>query len=297
MVRPAHFRTNEQTSVNNFFQKKTLESEATLTEIAQEEFDGLVSALRKKGTQVTVFQDTAQPNTPDALFPNNWISFHFNQRVAIYPMYAPNRRAERHEGIFDALLEDGFSFQSITDYSEAEESNQFLEGTGSMVLDRVHKKAYCARSERSNIELLEKFCLDFDYKPIVFSAFQGDYNQRKHIYHTNVMMAIGSHLAVICLDCIDNQEEQALIKNSLLEDGLEIVEISEAQVACFAGNMLEVKGDSGKFMLMSQSAANSLELHQKEKIEKHLPILAVEIPTIEFCGGGSVRCMVAEVFG
>ena len=298
MIRPGAFRMNEQTAVNNYYQK-VLDglTPENVNAKAQEEFDTFVQKLKIVGIQVIVVQDTLQPDTPDSIFPNNWISFHENGDVVLYPMFAENRRAERREDIIDLLDEKGFLLNDIVDYTSAEEESVFLEGTGSLVLDRANAKAYCALSPRADEELFIEFCEDFDMGPIIFEAYQTVDGQRKLIYHTNVMMCIGDTFAVICADCIDDKSERKQVLQSLKEDKKEIILITEEQVNNFAGNMLQLKGtDDKSYVIMSKSAHNSLTTEQITKLEKHATILSSSLDTIEACGGGSARCMMAEIF-
>lgn len=298
MIRPVAFRMNEQTAVNNYYQK-VLDGlmPATVNAKAQQEFDAFVEKLRDAGVNVIVVDDTTDPDTPDSIFPNNWVSFHENADVALYPMFAENRRKERREDILDLLEDKGFSIENIIDYTEAENDGYFLEGTGSILLDRANSKAYCALSPRADEELFIEFCEDFDLHPIIFEAFQTVNGERKLIYHTNVMMCLGETFAVICADCIDDKKERKMVLDSLKDDGKEIILITEAQVNNFAGNMLEVKGAGDKKLLvMSKAAHESLTAKQIEQIEKHATILSSSLDTIEACGGGSARCMMAEIF-
>ena len=298
MIRPVAFRMNEQTAVNNYYQK-VLEglTPENVNAKAQEEFDTFVQKLKMVGIDVTVVDDTKNPDTPDSIFPNNWISFHENGDVALYPMFAKNRRAERREDILDLLEEKGFQMNNIVDYTSAEEDGIFLEGTGSLLLDRANGKAYCALSPRADEELMIEFCEDFDMGPVIFEAFQTVDGERKLIYHTNVMMCLGETFAVICADCIDDKSERKQVLQSLKEDGKEIILITEEQVNNFAGNMLQLKGtDDKSYLVMSKSAHESLTAEQIEKLEKHATILSSSLDTIEACGGGSARCMMAEIF-
>ncbi|MFC4739502.1 citrulline utilization hydrolase CtlX [Flavobacterium ponti] len=298
MIRPVAFRMNEQTAVNNYYQK-VLDSltPENVNAKAQEEFDTFVQKLKMVGVDVTVVDDTKNPDTPDSIFPNNWISFHENGDVALYPMFAENRRAERRDDILDLLEEKGFQMNNIVDYTSAEEDEIFLEGTGSLLLDRTNGKAYCALSPRADEELMIEFCEDFDMGPIIFEAFQTVDGERKLIYHTNVMMCLGETFAVICADCIDDKSERKQVLQSLKEDGKEIILITEDQVNNFAGNMLQLKGtDDKSYLVMSKSAHESLTAEQIEKLEKHATILSSSLDTIEACGGGSARCMMAEIF-
>ena len=298
MVRPVAFRMNEQTAVNNYYQK-VIENllPATVNAKAQEEFDVFVSKLRKVGVHVIVVDDTLEPSTPDSIFPNNWISFHENGDVTLYPMFAENRRLERREDILDILEDEGFVINEIMDYTSAEEDGFFLEGTGSIVLDRENGKAYCALSPRADEELFIEFCEDFEYNPILFEAFQTVGTERKLIYHTNVMMSVGETFAIICAESIDDKKERKIVLDSLRGDEKEIILITEDQVNNFAGNMLEVKGfDDKRYLVMSTSAYNSLTKKQIAQIEEHVTILSSSLDTIEACGGGSARCMMAEIF-
>ncbi len=298
MIRPVAFRMNEQTAVNNYYQK-VLDglSTETVNAKAQEEFDAFVNKLRMVGVDVIVVEDTKTPDTPDSIFPNNWISFHENGDVALYPMFAENRRHERREDVLDILEDQGFVINNIMDYTSAEEDGYFLEGTGSILLDRQNDKAYCALSPRADEELFIEFCEDFEYTPVIFEAFQTVNGERKLIYHTNVMMCLGETFAVICADCIDDKKERKMVLDSLRGDEKEVILITEDQVNNFAGNMLEVKGsDDRRYLVMSKSAHQSLTKKQIAQIEEHVTILSSSLDTIEACGGGSARCMMAEVF-
>jgi hypothetical protein len=298
MIRPVAFRMNEQTAVNNYYQK-VLDglSPSTVNDKAQQEFDAFVQKLRLVGVDVTVVDDVLNPDTPDSIFPNNWISFHENGDVALYPMFAENRRLERREDILDILEEKGFVINNIMDYTSAEEDGFFLEGTGSLVLDRENGKAYCALSPRADEELFIEFCEDFEFTPVIFEAFQTVGKERKLIYHTNVMMCLGETFAVICADCIDDKKERKMVLESLRGDEKEVILITEDQVNNFAGNMLEVKGtDDRRYLVMSASAYQSLTKKQIAQLEEHVTILSSSLDTIEACGGGSARCMMAEIF-
>jgi hypothetical protein len=298
MIRPVAFRMNEQTAVNNYYQK-VLDGllPATVNAKAQQEFDVFVEKLRDVGVDVTVVDDTLDPDTPDSIFPNNWISFHENGDVALYPMFAENRRLERREEILDLLEDKGFRIENIVDYTSAEEDNVFLEGTGSLLLDRENGKAYCALSPRADEELFIEFCEDFELTPVIFEAFQTVNGERKLIYHTNVMMCLGETYAVICADSIDDKKERKMVLDSLRGDEKEVILITEDQVNNFAGNMLEVKGaNDRRYLVMSASAHQSLTKKQIAQLEEHVTILSSSLDTIEACGGGSARCMMAEIF-
>ena len=296
MVRPVRFRTNEETIVNNYFQKGINITQEEINRKAQQEFDMLVQKLKEVGVHVIQVEDIYEQDTPDSIFPNNWISFHNNGDVAIYPMFAENRRRERREDILDIVEEAGFEIENVFDYTEAEDEGIFLEGTGAMVLDRIHRKAYCALSPRASEELFIEFCEDFEYTPVIFRAFQKTDGELKPIYHTNVMMALGRTFAIVCLDTIEDKKERKNVLNHLKEDKKEIITISREQVDYYAGNMLEVKGKEHSYLVMSQTAYESLTPQQIEAIERHTQILYSDLSTIEICGGGSARCMLAEVF-
>ncbi len=297
MIRPAQFRMNEQTAVNNYFQSQTGLTPKEVVTKAQQEFDAYVAVLRSKGVQVTVVQDTEDPDTPDALFPNNWVSFHSDGTVVLYPMFAENRRLERREAILEILEEDGFLISEVMDYTAAENENIFLEGTGSLLLDRVNKKAYCALSVRAHEGLFIEFCEDFEYTPVIFNALQTVGDKRLPIYHTNVMMCLAESFAVICLDCIDDKKERKNVLSHLKADGKEVIAISEAQMHAFAGNMLQLLGSNDTpYLVMSTTAYQSLTREQLSKIQAHCEIIHSDLHTIETAGGGSARCMMAEVF-
>lgn len=298
MIRPVHFRMNEQTAVNNYYQR-VLENITpnTVNAKAQQEFDNYVSKLESFGINVIVISDTEKFDTPDSLFPNNWISFHQNGTVGLYPMYAENRRLERREDVLDILEENEFLIDDVMDYSSAEDEGIFLEGTGSIILDRINRKAYCALSPRADEDLFIEFCEDFEYTPVIFTANQTVDGVRKAIYHTNVMMCVAETFAVICLSSIDDKKERKNVIKHLRQDGKEIIDITEQQVNNFAGNMLQVRGKNDqRFLIMSQAAYDSLTPKQVQQIEKHCQIISSSLDTIEACGGGSARCMMAEVF-
>lgn len=297
MIRPINFRKNEQTAVNNFFQEDLELQNAEINKKAQEEFDTYVFKLKSFGIHVVVISDSDKFDTPDSIFPNNWISFHSDGTVALYPMFAENRRLERREDILETLEEKGFRIENIVDYTSAEDEDIFLEGTGSIILDRVNRKAYCALSARADEDLFIEFCEDFEYTPVVFVANQTVENKREPIYHTNVMMCIAETFSVICLDTIDDKAARKNVIKHLKEDGKQIIEISEEQMHHFAGNMLQVLGENNQlFLVMSQSAYNCLTQSQITKINNHCKIISSSLETIETCGGGSARCMMAEVF-
>jgi len=297
MIRPVNFRMNEQTAVNNYFMEEMDLKAKSINEKAQEEFDAFVTVLSSKGVNVIVVEDTIAPDTPDSIFPNNWVSFHASGKVAVFPMFAENRRKERRDDIFDILEQHGFKINEIIDYTSAEEEGFFLEGTGSILKDRVNQKAYCALSERADEDLFIEFCEDFDCFPVIFNANQTVNGERLPIYHTNVMMAMAENFVVICLDSIDDKKERKNVVGHLKKDGKEIIEITEEQMHHFAGNMLQVIGAKDqRLMVMSSQAYHSLSPVQIKNIEKHCEIVHSSLDTIETCGGGSARCMMAEVF-
>lgn len=298
MIEPIAFGFNDQTAENNYFQQNDNAEQTKLQELALLEFNRSVEALREKGINVVVIKDTPEPHTPDSIFPNNWISFHNQGRVALYPMYAENRRQERRMDIIETLKGKGYQIAEITEYySQAEKENRFLEGTGSMILDRVNMIAYAALSERTDLELFNRFCKDFGFTPVAFHANQTVGDKRLPIYHTNVMMCVGDNYAVVCLDSIDDSGERKQVVESLEKSHKEIVPISEEQMHQFAGNMLQVEDVQGKtYLVMSETAYQSLNPEQIRQLTKHNDIIRFVIPTIEKYGGGSARCMLAEVF-
>ena len=296
MIRPESFRMNEETCVNNFYQQisEGLTDQEVL-ELAQKEFDRFVDELRSNEIEVLVVSDKKEANTPDALFPNNWISFHRNGSIALYPMFAENRRREVRHDLLMEWKKEGFS--RVLDYTHYADQNRFLEGTGSVVLDRENRIAYCARSPRADGAILEEVCNELGYQAIVFNAFQTVEGKRELIYHTNVMMSIGENIAVVCMECIDDEEERTLVRDTLIQSGLEIIDISEEQVSSFAGNILQVKNKQGApFFVMSASAKNAFTDEQIALLQKHGEIISSDLTTIETNGGGSARCMMAEIF-
>lgn len=297
MIRPVKFRMNEQTAVNNYYQKVIdgLAPEEVQAK-ALGEFDAFVDKLRGKGVNVLVINDTVDPDTPDSIFPNNWISLHNDGRVGLYPMFAENRRLERRDDIIEQLREN-HQVTDIIDFSQFEGENKFLEGTGSMILDRPNKLCYAAISERTQPDVLKEFCDKFGYEAVVFVANQTVDGKRLPIYHTNVMMCVADQFAILCADSIDDNEERKLVIDKLESTGKEVITISEDQKHHFAGNMLQVSSNSGqKYLVMSGAAYQSLDQSQIDRIEKYCPIIHSSLDTIEALGGGSARCMMAEVF-
>jgi hypothetical protein len=294
MVRPRHFLSNPETAQSNVFQVRHGE-EAADNGRAVAEFDALVDALRQAGVEVLVIEDTDTPIKPDAVFPNNWISFHGDGRVVLYPMLAPSRRLERRPEVLDYLRSElGFQISEIVDLSGHEARQQFLEGTGSLVLDRENRLAYACLSARTHLQAAADFSQRMGYEMVLFDAVDA---QGRAIYHTNVMMCVGSRLAVVCADAIPDKRAREAVMGRLCETGHELVVISLEQMGAFAGNMLEVVGRQGEGrLLMSARARASLTDAQLKIIKRHLEPLAVPVQYIEDCAGGSVRCMVAEVF-
>jgi hypothetical protein len=297
MIEPVSFGFNEQTAVNNYFQQQDNANDSGIQSRALAEFKRMVEKLRMNGLNIIVVQDTIEPHTPDSIFPNNWISFHQDGRVVLYPMYANNRRAERRTDILQLLSDKGFKISTTVDYTDYEKQNRFLEGTGSMVFDHINKIAFAALSERTDKALFIQFCHDFNFEPIYFKAFQTVNNKRLPIYHTNVMMCVGDKYSIVCLAAIDNIDERNTVPNSLIKGGKEIIEISENQMQQFSGNMLQVENKAGRsILIMSESAFASLTDLQVKRLNSYNEILVFDIPTIEKYGGGSVRCMMAEIF-
>ncbi|MDO9153186.1 MAG: arginine deiminase-related protein [Paludibacter sp.] len=297
MIEPVAFGYNAETAVNNFFQQQADIHPTQIQQFALDEFNEMVKQLQTKGIEVIVVKDTLEPHTPDSIFPNNWVSFHEEGCMVIYPVFAMNRRMERCINIIQKINESGFQHSKSYDYSPFENKNQFLEGTGSMVLDRVNKITYAALSERTSNKMLLRFCGDFGYFPVVFNAFQTVGNRRLPIYHTNVMLCIADKYAVICIDSIDKIEEREKIINSILQSGKTIIDITEKQMSSFAGNMLQLQNKKGeKLLVMSASAFQSLENNQINNLRSFNELVIIPVPIIEKYGGGSVRCMMAEVF-
>jgi len=297
MIEPVAFGFNEQTAGNNYFQQTANEGETDIQQKALAEFHEMVGILKNKGLTVLVVNDMPEPHTPDSIFPNNWISFQGGGQVVLYPMFAKNRRNERRYDIIEYVSSHGSKINNIDDFSFWEDENLFLEGTGSMILDRTNKIAYAALSERTAKEVFVEFCSVFDYLPVYFTANQTVNGKRLPVYHTNVMMTVATEYAVICPDTIDNQTERNMVIDSLKNNGKDIITITEHQMNCFAGNMLQVENSNGIHLLvLSQSAYNSLDQKQIDRLSSYNELVVIPIPTIERVGGGSVRCMMAEVF-
>jgi len=297
MIEPVAFGFNQQTAENNHFQQRGNLLQPAIQKFALAEFSQMVDQLRKAGISVLVVKDTNEPHKPDSIFPNNWISFHEGGQVVLYPMFAPNRRFERSKDILQLLENKGLVINNMSDFSFWEEQGLFLEGTGSMIFDRVHKIAYAALSERTDKSVFLQFCETFDYQPVCFAAKQTVAGKRLPVYHTNVMLSVANEYAVVCADCIDNSGEREILIQSLEKTGKEIISISEQQMHAFAGNMLQVQNKDGKkYVVLSQTAFNSLTEGQINRLKAYNELIIVSIPTIESTGGGSVRCMMAEVF-
>ena len=291
MIRPVYFTYNFETAVNNKFQVAG-NAEAAQAK-ALEEFDAFVDKLRNNYIDVTVVDDTPEPHTPDSIFPNNWISFHENGTIVLYPMYAENRRAERKQHVLDAINQK-FKVSNTIDFISYELKNIFLEGTGSMVLDRENKIAYACISPRTDRKVLEDFCSKMDYTSCIFTATDMD---DAEIYHTNVMMCIADKFVVICLDSIKNLKERRYVIDTIEKTGKAIIDISIEQMNRFAGNMLQLQNKNGeKILVMSSQAFASLTYEQISELEKFNRIVYADLNSIETNGGGSARCMIAEVF-
>ncbi|WP_296701040.1 citrulline utilization hydrolase CtlX [Algoriphagus sp.] len=297
MVRPANFGFNEETAANNFYQQQDQRTSLEIRDLARKEFDGFVSLLRDQGVNVEVVEDSEKPIKTDAVFPNNWFSTHPNGKLILYPMFSPNRRLERRKDLIELLMKKGYQIDEIIDLSFFENDEQYLEGTGSMVFDHDSKSIFACYSERTHPFPLKYVGELLGYEVIGFNAVQEINGQVSPIYHTNVMMHIGRDLAVVCLDSIPKASEKQRVQKTLTKAGKKVIPITPKQKFSFAGNMLEVSNDGGeKFTVMSQTALDSLNIGQIQLIEKYTTIISPSIPTIEKLGGGSARCMIAEIF-
>ena len=292
MIKPSSFGFNNDTSGDNYFQKQINHlSQSEIRLKAVEEFENMCSILKKNGINIIVFENDENKKLTDDVFPNNWISFHGNKYI-IHSMYAKSRRGEKNKSFIKTLSTHNFNYTLLNDYTNYELEDIFLEGTGSVVLDRVNKHAYCSISKRSNVDLFKLFCDDIGYKPISFKSYdsRGDL-----IYHTNVMMSIGDDFALVCFESINDKNEKILVKESLEKSGRKIVEITLSQVDSFAGNLIQLGDKKNKIIVISELAYSSLNNHQKNILSAESKIVNIPIPTIQKCGGGSVRCMIAEL--
>ncbi len=294
MIRPARFESNPQTAASNRFQRKTDASPEEQQQSALAQFDDLVSDLRANGIEASIVEDTSEPHTPDSVFPNNWVSFHADGRVVLYPMEADNRRTERRMDIVESLdTTHGFQVSEIVDLSHHEEAGHFLEGTGSMVLDRVNRIAYACLSSRTQLDVLGDFAQRLEYDVVAFDAVD---REGVPIYHTNVLMNVGEKLAVICDGAIARDDQRAAVLQRLQETGHDVVSLNYDQLDAFAGNMLELRNKDGDRMLaMSQQAYDSLDKKQRCKLQDNGSVITTAIDDIENSAGGSVRCMLAEI--
>ena len=297
MVRPTNFGFNPETAENNFYQQKDDRNAEEINAIAQQEFDAFVTMLQEKGIDVLEIEDTGLPKKTDAVFPNNWFSTHQDGKLVLYPMFSPNRRLERRKDIIEILIHKGFRISEIIDLTFFEQDDQFLEGTGSLILDRINKVAYACRSQRTHNTPLGYFGKLMDFEIVDFDATQVINGVVSPIYHTNVMMHVGSEIAVVCLDSISLASEKLKVQENLEKTGKKMIPITPKQKFQFAGNMLEIQNNLGtKFTIMSHSAFQSLGEVQVNTIKRYTEIIVPKIPTIEKIGGGSVRCMMAEIF-
>ena len=293
MIRPAAFQYNPETAANNFFQNRTTLAQHELQGAVLREFDAMVEALRSKGIQVIVVEDTPVPPKPDAIFPNNWFSTNSLGALNVYPMFARSRREEKRDDILQQLYKD-YEVSSFYDWSEFEADNMFLEGTGSMVVDHPNRIVYACLSPRTNGVLLEKVASLNGYKAMAFTAVDG---ASQPVYHTNVIMAIGEGFAVLCAESIADEMERIAVVQLLESTGHRVITITQAQVAAFAGNVLQVKNKEGeRFIVMSRTAYDALDMEQKKELSAYGALLPVDVSTIEKVEGGSARCMMAEIF-
>jgi hypothetical protein len=291
MIRPFRFYPNPETASDNAFQREVASTDAdTISKAAQEEFDQAVERLRDAGVTVHVFEDTASPEKPDAVFPNNWFSTHHDGRVALYPMYSASRRTERRRDIIDTLRKH-YRVMDVVDYSAYEQQERFLEGTGSLVLDHVNKIAYASLSQRTHSEVLKQFCHDFGYEA---ATFRSESEDGQPIYHTNVMMCVGSEFALIGLETIADDAERTVVQNLLEATGKEVIDLTSGQIANFAGNAIELHNEKGRVLVLSARGASALSDKQRAMIERHGQLIQLSLPTIELAGG-SARCMIATI--
>jgi hypothetical protein len=291
MIRPARFYPNPETAADNAFQRDANRDLDALTLVARNEFDAAVQTLRAAGVNVHVFEDTAEPEKPDAVFPNNWISTHHDGRIVLFPMYSALRRGERRQDIVEELCKH-YRVTAVIDYSAFEDEGCYLEGTGSLVFDHLNKIAYVSLSNRSNPEMVQRFAKDFSYEPITFTSTGSN---GESIYHTNVMMCIGTAFAMVGLEMIPDKAERQQVRARLEKTGKEIVKLSADQISNFAGNAIELQNRHGeKLLVLSSRAARVLAEEQRERLSCYARLVPLELPTIEF-GGGSARCMIATI--
>jgi hypothetical protein len=291
MIRPGRFYPNPETAADNAFQRNADGDSDALTPLARKEFDAAVQTLRAAGVNVHVFEDTTEPEKPDAVFPNNWISTHHDGRVALFPMYSALRRRERRQDIV-VELRNHYRVTDVIDYSPFEDDDYCLEGTGSLVFDHPNKIAYVSLSNRSNPKVIQRFAEDFSYEPVTFTSIDSN---GQPIYHTNVMMSIGTAFAMVGLEMIRNKVERQQLCARLEKTGKEIVELSADQITNFAGNAIELHNKSGeKLLVLSSRADNALTEDQRKRLRRHARLIPLELPTIEL-GGGSARCMIATI--
>ena len=292
MIRPSSFGYNEDTSKDNFFQSRVENmNNNEIKLVAIDEFENMCSILRDNGINIIVCENDRSKNLSDDVFPNNWISFH-NDKYVIHSMYAESRRKEKNKSFIDKLNNNGFNYTLLNDYTNYEEDNVFLEGTGSVVLDRTNKVAYCSISKRSDLGLFEKFCSDIGYSPITFTSYD---SKGGIVYHTNVMMSIGDDFILVCFQSIVDEDERKKVKESIESTGRNIIEIDLKQMESFAGNLLQLGEPGNKVIVISNLAFGSLTSSQKQILSTESKILNIPIPIIQKCGGGSVRCMIAEL--
>ena len=291
MIRPVHFTFNEQTAKNNYFQKNI--SAANLNERALQEFDDFVNTLRSNKIKVVVVQDTIDPHTPDSIYPNNWFSTHSTGELILYPMFAQNRRLERKLHVLDTIAKH-FNAHKVIDLTEWENKNRFLEGTGSMILDHNNRVAYACRSERTDDIVFEEFYTKMNLEPEIFNAYD---KMGRNIYHTNIMLSIGQRHAVICAESITDVDRRTQIINRLKSSNRDVIEISYEQMQNFCANIIEVRNSENKsYLIMSKTAEKSFSDKQKDILERHCEIISSPLISIEQAGGGSARCMIAEIF-
>jgi hypothetical protein len=291
MIRPSRFYPNSETAADNAFQRDADRDSNALTLAARKEFDAAVQTLRAAGVNVHVFEDTPEPEKPDAVFPNNWISTHHDGRIALFPMYSALRRRERRQDIVEQLRKE-YRVTEVIDYSAFEDEGCCLEGTGSLVLDHPNKTAYVSLSNRSNLKMIQRFAKDFSYDPVTFTSIDAN---GQPIYHTNVMMCIGTAFAMVSLGMIPSKAERQRVRARLEKTGKEIVELSADQIANFAGNAIELQNESGeKLLVLSSRGAGVLTNEQRKTLSRYARLVTLELPTIEL-GGGSARCMIATI--